>query len=64
MTGELKYATVDTDMGWVGILASAKGLLATTLPQRSAEEANQLLGSKVNQAVWSPHLFADLMERL
>ena len=64
MTGELKYATFNTDMGWVGILASAKGLLATTLPQRSAEEANQLLGSKVNQAMWSPRPFADLMERL
>lgn len=64
MTGELKYATFNTDMGWVGILSSSKGLLSVTLPQRSVEEANRLLGSKVNQAIWSPHLFADLMERL
>ncbi len=64
MTGELKYITSNTDRGWVGILASAKGLLGTTLPQRSAQEARQLLGDSVNQATWSPHLFADLVERL
>ncbi len=65
MTGELKYITFNTDMGWVGILASAKGLLATTLPQRSDQEARQLLGNnKLNQATWSPHLFNDLVERL
>jgi methylated-DNA-[protein]-cysteine S-methyltransferase len=51
-------------MGWVGMLASAKGLLGTTLPQRSAQEACQLLGDSVSHAIWSPHLFKDLMERL
>jgi methylated-DNA-[protein]-cysteine S-methyltransferase len=64
MSGELKYITFNTDMGWVGILASAKGLLDTTLPQRSAQEAHQLLGESINQATWSPRLFDDLMERL
>ena len=61
---EIKYVIFNTDMGWVGILASPKGLLATTLPQRSAEEVNQLLGNRVNQAKWSPQHFADLVERL
>ncbi len=64
MSGELKYVTFNTDMGWVGILASAKGLLGTTLSQPSAQEAHQLLGDSVNQATWSPRLFDDLMERL
>ncbi len=65
MTGELKkYITFNTDTGWVGILASAKGLLGTTLPQRSAQKAHQLLGDSVNQATWSPRLFDDLVERL
>ena len=63
MTGELKYVTFNIDMGWVGILASAKGLLATTLPQRSVEEAHQLLGVSADQAKWSPHLSADLVKR-
>lgn len=64
MTGELKYITFNTDMGWLGILGSAKGLLGTTLPQRSAQEVRQLLGDRVNHAIWSPHSFKDLMERL
>ncbi len=64
MSGELRYITFNTDIGWIGILASAKGLLGITLPQRSAEEACQLLGDSINQAAWSPHLFHDLMGRL
>lgn len=63
MTGELKYITFNTDMGWIGILGSAKGLLGTTLPQRSTQEVRQLLGDRVNYAIWSPRLFEDLMER-
>lgn len=64
MTGELEYVTFKTDMGWVGIKSSAKGLLGITLPQRSAQEAFQLLGDSANYATQSSHLFADLMERL
>jgi len=64
VTGELKYITFNTDMGWLGILSSARGLLCTTLPQHSAEEVCQLLGDRVNYATWSPRLFEDLMERL
>ena len=64
MAGELKYITLNTKVGWVGILGSAKGLLFVTLPQCSAQEARQLLGDSVNHATWSPHRFKDLMERL
>ena len=64
MPERLKYITFNTDIGWVGILSSAKGLLGTTLPQRSAQEACQLLGNSVNHATWSPHPFNGLMERL
>ena len=64
MTDEkLEYTTFNTDMGWVGILGSAKGLLRTTLPQRSVQEVRQLLGDSVNYATQSPRLFGDLMER-
>jgi len=63
MTGELKYIIFNTNMGWVGILGSTKGLVRTTLPQHSAQEARQLLGNEVNYAVWSPNLFDGLMER-
>jgi len=64
MTGELKYVTFSTDMGWIGILGSAKGLLCITLPQRSAQEAQQQLGGSVTYAIWAPHLFDDLIQRL
>jgi len=64
MTGELKYITFNTNIGWIGVLGSAKGLLRTTLPQRSAQEAHHLLGDSVNCATWSPRRFEDLMERL
>lgn len=63
MSGELRYITFNTDMGWVGILGSAKGLLGITLPQHSAQEACQQLGDEVNRATQSPHRFEDLMER-
>ncbi len=64
MAGELEYFTFNTDVGWVGILASAKGLLRTTLPQRSVQEVHQLLGDDINYATWSPHRFKDLVKRL
>ncbi len=64
MREELKYITFNSDVGWLGILGSAKGLLCVTLPQRSAQEAHQLLGDRVNHAAWSPHLFDDLIPRL
>jgi len=60
---ELRYITFNTDMGWVGILGSAKGLLGTTLPQRSAQEARQSLGDRATYATWSPHSFEDLIQR-
>jgi len=64
MTQQLNYITFNTDIGWIGILSSAKGLLGTTLPQPSIDEVRQLLGDSVSYAIWSPHLFKDLMERL
>jgi methylated-DNA-[protein]-cysteine S-methyltransferase len=64
MTGELKYTVSNIDVGWVGILGSSHGLLRTTLPQRSAQEAKQLLGGGVEEATWSNDFFADLLQRL
>ena len=64
MNDELKYTTLRTTMGWVGILASPAGLLSTTLPQNSAEDACRLLGKSQSQATCYPVLFADLAERL
>jgi len=64
VSGELDYITFDTDMGWIGVLGSGKGLLRITLPQRSAQQARQLLGDRVNYATWSPRRLEGLAERL
>jgi methylated-DNA-[protein]-cysteine S-methyltransferase len=60
---ELRYVTFDTDEGWVGIFDSTKGLLSTTLPQRSIKEARQLLDNGAKHAAWSPYHFEDLVKR-
>jgi methylated-DNA-[protein]-cysteine S-methyltransferase len=64
MTQKLNYIVFNTDMGWMGILGSAKGLRRTTLPCPSPQEARQLLGESINAASWSPHIFGDLIHRL
>ncbi len=63
MSGEVKYTVFHTSMGWVGILSSAQGLLRTTLPQHSSQQARHQLGESSNDAVWSPNLFDDLIRR-
>jgi methylated-DNA-[protein]-cysteine S-methyltransferase len=60
----LKYTVADIDIGWVGVLGSSSGLLKITLPQGSAQEAEQLLGDRVKEAVRSDDFFADLLQRL
>jgi methylated-DNA-[protein]-cysteine S-methyltransferase len=64
MIKELEYFYFNTNMGWIGILKSTTGLLCTTLPKSSVEQVLQLLGSRVNTAVWCPQLSENLVERL
>ena len=64
MSQQLNYIIFNTNVGWLGILGSAKGLLSATLPRHSAQEAYQLLDDRANNATLSPHLFDDLIERL
>ena len=64
MTIEPRYVIADIGIGWVGILGSARGLLRTTLPQRSPQEAQQRLGDSLNYAHRSSRLFEDLVARL
>jgi methylated-DNA-[protein]-cysteine S-methyltransferase len=64
MGQELRYVTFDTDMGWTGVLCSARGVIRATLPQSSPQEALKRLGDRVKEASWSPESFSDLIERL
>jgi methylated-DNA-[protein]-cysteine S-methyltransferase len=64
VTGKLKYITFATDMGWVEIFSSPRGLVRLTLPQPSAQRALELLDSSKAHATWSPHQFEDIAKRL
>ncbi len=59
-----KCAICQTTLGWVGLLRSAEGLLSVTLPQRSSQEARQLLDIETKNASDSLASFPSLIERL
>lgn len=64
MSGGLKYTVAKIGVGWVGVLGSNSGLLKSTLPQGTAQEAERLLGDRLREAVRAGVFFADLIERL
>ncbi|MBI2852222.1 MAG: methylated-DNA--[protein]-cysteine S-methyltransferase [Chloroflexi bacterium] len=64
MKKTLKHAIFPTRDGFVGVLASEKGLLSITFPRSSTREAREELGEQVNDAIESPDCFADLIKRL
>ncbi|MFC1900440.1 methylated-DNA--[protein]-cysteine S-methyltransferase [Chloroflexota bacterium] len=64
MNEGLKYTIFKTDMGWIGLLASPMGLMKSTLPAKSKQEAWLLLGDSVHQAILSPDFFTNMTERL
>ncbi len=64
MTEEPGYFTFTTAMGWVAVAGSVRGLLGLTLPQKSAQEADRLLGEGLKRATWSPGRFEDVAQRL
>lgn len=61
---KLNYTIFRTDMGWMGILSTARGLLRTTLPQASAREVQSILGNRLKNAYLSPHLFEGMEKRM
>lgn len=63
MTQKLSYTVFNTNAGWVGLLSSTAGLLRTTLPQSSEQEARRLLGDSLDRAASSPKYFEDLVRR-
>ena len=61
---KLHYTTFNTDMGWVGVLASPKGLLSVIFPQPTDAIAHRVLGSRIDNTHRAPELFRDLPDRL
>lgn len=58
------YDIFETPLGWVGLLASDKGLRRTTLPQPSTDKCLAELGREAEMAEWSPDRFEGLREKL
>ncbi len=51
------YDIFETSWGWVGVLASQKGLIRTTLPCADIEECTRSLGPTLDDAVQIPGNF-------
>lgn len=60
----LEYTVFNTDMGWVGVLGSTRGLLRVSLPRPSAAEALEALGDIAKGAVCTASRLEDAARRL
>ena len=60
----LHYDLMETRLGWMGLLSSAKGARRTTLPLASPEECVSSLGDEIESAEWSPERFEGLKSLL
>ena len=61
----MEYFVLNTEIGWIAILGSERGLVRVTLPQKSDREALSLLSEMANNvAVPAPNRFRDLAKRL
>ena len=60
----MEYTVFKTDMGWMTIVGSERGLASTSLPYKSAREALESLGKIVENVAPSPDRFRDLTRRL
>jgi methylated-DNA-[protein]-cysteine S-methyltransferase len=63
-TSMLNYTVIKANPGWVAILASNKGLVATTLPQRSEQHALMALGQEIGEANPDSTGLEDIVKRL
>lgn len=63
MDQQLNYIIFNTDMGWVGIVGSAAGLVRIALPHPSAQKIREQLKDLTSHGIRSPRLFQDLMNR-
>ncbi|MGH2543125.1 MAG: methylated-DNA--[protein]-cysteine S-methyltransferase, partial [Ardenticatenaceae bacterium] len=60
---ELFYDIFETRYGWMGVVASSKGIRRTTLPENSPGECAEILGSALDGAVAASGRFEDLKTR-
>ena len=63
-TVKLWYDLFETSQGWIGVLASTKGLRRSTVPQPSPDLCYAMLGAEVETAEPSAQRFEALREKL
>ena len=61
---KMRYALIETERGWMGILGSEAGLRCIILPQASPEAALSALGARSIGATCDTSFFGDLPYRL
>lgn len=64
MTVDLRYAVFETELGWMGLVASPVGLKRVVLPQAAASIALPLVREGLDGAVADSGAFGDLPERM
>ena len=64
MPRHLSYAVFRTDVGWIGISASPRGLTCLTLPQNTEKAALRQLGEDISTGKEDTLLFDSIMKRL
>jgi methylated-DNA-[protein]-cysteine S-methyltransferase len=57
------YATFETAAGWIGAIASARGLSRTTLPKKSRDLAESSLNPYKGKTIYSTDYFKDLANK-
>ena len=60
----LVFDIFETQLGWVGMVASEKGLRRTTLPQPSPDDCARELGHDIDAASQSPERFEGLKQKV
>jgi methylated-DNA-[protein]-cysteine S-methyltransferase len=64
MGTKLIHTIFQTEMGWVGVVASDRGLKSVTFPQSSERAIQQLIGNEARQTGDSSVRLGNLAERL
>ncbi len=60
----MEYTVFETDLGWIGVVGSDKGLRRITIPLSSPEEAVRELEGDLEGAELAPDFFGDLPDRV
>ena len=60
----MTYDIFETPHGWVGVLASERGIRRTTLPEQTIEACRDKLGEAIDEAERTPDRFVELRHRI